>query len=86
LHEAVTLASEVEAIEQAEDRKQTKSVYANNPAEVLAVNGGETNRILERTKPPYHRAKHGSNEGDAFCNEGQRKWHLEFEFISQTTE
>ena len=49
LDEAVTLASEVEAIEQSEDRKQTKAVYVNNPEEVLAVNGDETNRIFERS-------------------------------------
>ncbi|CAB4029914.1 ---NA--- [Paramuricea clavata] len=50
MDEAVTLAiSVVEVIEQVEHHKQTKAVYVSNPAEVLAVNSDETDRILERS-------------------------------------
>ena len=51
LDEAVTLASEIEVMEQAEDRKQTKVIRATDvpAAEVSAINNEQTNRVLERS-------------------------------------
>ena len=51
LDEAVTFASEIEAMEQAEIRKQTKVVHAidiPSTAEVSAINNEQTNQVLER--------------------------------------
>ena len=52
LDEAVTFASEIEAMEQAEDRKQARVVRATDfppAAEVSAINNEQTNRVLERS-------------------------------------
>ena len=52
LDEAVTFSSEIEAMEQAEIRKQTRVVHATDipsAVEVSAINNGQTNRVLERS-------------------------------------
>ena len=53
LDEAVTFASEIEAMEKAEDRKQARVVRATDipsAAEVSAINNQQTNRVLERIR------------------------------------
>ena len=50
LDEAVAFASEIEAMEQAEERKQNKSVHTMDvPSEVLGVNRDESSLILRQS-------------------------------------